>query len=83
MNFVSCQLGVDVRKEFKDWPLDFPMQPFNPNYVIDYPLCAYNTFYPGNNEIHLFNMALNQPQKIIHCFDWKFVAFVKHNFQTE
>ena len=83
MNFVSCQLSEDPLKNKKSWPLDFPMQPYNPSFIVDYPLCAYNTFYNGGNEIHLFNMALNEPQKIINCMDWKFVCFVKHNFQTE
>ena len=47
--------------EDEEAELDYPQQPVPQSWIVDYPLLAYKTINPKNQEIAIIHMALNIP----------------------
>lgn len=63
--------------------LHYPQQPVPQSWIVDYPLLAYKTYNPKNNELAVIHMALNMPQKVVNLGEWEFVCFVNHTQMIE
>jgi len=63
---------------------DYPSSALRQSWIADYPLLAYKTPNPMDNEIAVINMAQNMPQRIITLpKEVKFVCFVNHTQMAE
>jgi hypothetical protein len=45
--------------------------------IVSYPLMAYKSLSPMDNEIVFCNLAMNEPQKIVDISPARFVAFIQ------
>ena len=59
LNFVTSTINESKQDDIED--LDYPQQPVDQTWMVDYPLLAYKTFTPMNKEIAIVHMALNMP----------------------
>ena len=57
---------------------EYPQAPLPQSWVIEYPLLAYKSFTPNNQDIIVLHMAADMPQRFIHLDGWEFVCFVNH-----
>ena len=55
---------------------DYPQQPLQQVWSINYPFLAYKYMDPTNNKIVLMHLAQNIPQRLINLGTWEFVSFV-------
>ena len=48
------------------------------SWIIEYPLLAYKSYTPNNNELVVMHLAAEMPQRFISLEEWEFVCFVNH-----
>lgn len=53
------------------------------NFICQYPILAYKSNAPTDNEILIVNMVQNQPQKLINIAPFKFIQFVDSGMLPE
>ena len=53
------------------------------NYTVIYPIIAYKSNLPSDNQIVIVNMAKNVPQKYINISPFKFVQFIETGINPE
>ena len=57
--------------------MDFPQEPLQQSWTVDYPMLAYKTMSPENREIALVHLAQDIPQRVIYLSSgFRFVCFV-------
>ena len=77
LNLISASLDEAEKTR------DYPQSPLSQTWIVDYPILAYKTVSPMNNEIAIIHMAQNMPQRLISLGDWEFVCFVNHTQMSE
>lgn len=53
------------------------------NYIVEYPVLAYKTSLPMDNEIAFVNLIHNEPQKFLNISPYRFVQFVDTGLNPE
>ena len=43
------------------------------NYIVEYPILAYKSDLPSDNEIFIVNLTANRPQKLVNIAPFRFV----------
>ena len=67
INFVTASLSVKKKLQEEDEESsseqlpEYPCAPLRQQWIVDYPLMAYKTFSPANNEIAIVHLAVNMP----------------------
>ena len=56
----------------------YPQTPLPQSWIIEYPLLAYKSFTPNNQEIIVLHLAAGMPHRWINLDGWEFVCFVNH-----
>lgn len=53
------------------------------NYTISYPILAYKSNVPTDNEIYIANLVHNEPQKLVNISPFRFLQFVETGLNPE
>jgi hypothetical protein len=74
--FQSKSLSDPIGENMKELN---PQNPVPQTWIVDYPLLAYKSYVPQNNELIVLNIANEKAaERIINFEDHEFLCFVNH-----
>ena len=56
----------------------YPQNPTQQEWAVSYPILAYKSFTPDDEELVIINMATEMPHRHISLQGWEFICFVEH-----
>lgn len=77
LNFYKAEIDI-VQTHPPIAQYESPQMPLGQSWIVEYPLLAYKTCTPDNQEIAILHLACDMPQRFIHLGGWEFVCFVHH-----